>query len=580
MRPDGKAVEGARGSGVGQFGIGQPVRRVEDARFLTGRGRYLEDIHLDGETVAVFVRSPHAHATIRGIDTTSAAGMPGVIAILTGADLAADGIGGLPVLMSLKGKGGAPQIDPPYPAMPRDRVRHVGEAVAVVIAETRAAAEVAADAVVVDYEPLDAAVDAEAALSPSAPQVWPEAPGNLALHWEIGNAAAVEAAFAEATHVTRIALRNNRLVVNAIETRGAIGAYGEGRFTLYTPSQGGHKLRDKLTHEVFRIPESAMRIVTTDVGGGFGMKIYHYPEQVVVLWAARRVGRPVRWIGERAEAFLSDAQARDQCTKAELALDSHGRFLALRADTIANLGAYVSMYGTLIPTWGGHLVMPSVYRLPVLHAEVRCVFTNTVPVDAYRGAGKPETNFIVERLIDTAARELGVAPDDLRRRNFVEPSAMPFTTAARLVIDSGAFEDNLDRLLRAADAEGFAARREAAAARGVLRGRGIAAYMEDTAHRTDETARLEVDAEGGVTIYVGTQSNGQGHETAYAQILAERLGVGIDRVRLVQGDTDRVSAGNGTGATRRKVSGVLGRSTCEHKSDWLSAFTNGRNQPN
>jgi carbon-monoxide dehydrogenase large subunit len=535
---------------VGQFGIGQSVRRVEDTRFLTGHGRYLEDIRLEGEAVAVFVRSPHAHAVIRAIDAGTAAAMPGVVGVFTGADLEADRLGGLPVIMTVRGKGGTTQVTPRHPAMPVGRARHVGDPIAVVIAESRERAEEAADAIVVDYEPLGAVVDLEAALRPGAPQIWPEAPNNLSVHWEIGDARAVEAAFAKAAHVAGIELGNNRIVVNAIETRGAIGAYEKGRLTLYTPSQGGHKLREKLTHDVFGIPEMDLRVVTPDVGGGFGMKIYLYPEQVVVLWAARRLGRPVRWIGERAEAFLSDAQAREQRTKARLALDSDGRFLALRCDTIANLGAYMSMYGAHIPTTAGHLIMPSVYRLPVLYSEVRCVFTNTVPVDAYRGAGKPETNFIVERLIDTAAREMGLRAEELRRRNFVPQSAMPFTTATKMVVDSGAFEDNLDRLMRTTDWTGFDARRKAAAARGMLRGRGVAAYMEDTVQRSDETATLEVDPEGMVTIYVGTQSNGQGHETAYAQILADRLGVGIDQVRLIQGDTDLVSAGNGTGASR------------------------------
>jgi len=537
---------------VGQFGFGQPVRRVEDARFLTGRGRFVDDLRTPGALHAVFVRSPHAHARIARLDADAARAMPGVHAVFTGAEIAAAQLGPLPCLVSLPGKGGTKQVNPPHPALPTDRVRHVGEAVAMVVAETATQARDAAEAVEVEWDALPAIVDLKAAIEPGAPQIWPEAPHNTALDWEIGDKAGVEAGFARAAHVTRLTLSNNRIVAAPMETRGAVGEFdaGTGRFTLHTGTQGGHKMRAKLAHDIFGLGEKAVRVVTPDVGGGFGMKIYLYPEQVLVLFAARALGRPVRWQAERAESFVSDAQARDQATEAELALDADGRFLAVRARTLANLGAYMSMYGAYIPTQAGHLIMPSVYRWPALHAEVRCVFTNTVPVDAYRGAGKPETNFIVERLIDLAARELKLDPAELRRRNMVPPSAMPFRTATKMVVDSGAFEANLDRALALADRAGFASRRAASEAKDKRRGLGLAAYMEDTVQRSEETATIRVAADGGVLVMVGTQSNGQGHETAYAQIVADRFGLDIRDVRVVQGDTDMVSHGQGTGGSR------------------------------
>ncbi|MHB1216787.1 MAG: xanthine dehydrogenase family protein molybdopterin-binding subunit [Alphaproteobacteria bacterium] len=537
---------------MGRFGVGQSVRRVEDVRFLTGRGQYLEDVRLPGELCAHFVRSPHAHARIVSINTDQAKAEPGVVRVATGADFAAEKLGGMPNIAPMMGKGGSKQVTPPHPAIPADVVRYVGEPIAVVIAETAAQARDAAELVEVEYEPLPAIIALDDALAKGAPLVWPEAPNNVSLDWEIGDRAATDSAFAKAAHVTRIELLNNRIVPNPIETRGAIAAYdaAQDRLTLYTGTQGGHKLRAKLSHDVFDFPESKLRVVTPDVGGGFGMKIYLYSEQVAVVWAAWRLKRPVRWIGDRAEAFLGDAQARDQKTVAELALDKDGHFTGLRVRTLANLGAYMSMYGAYIPTLAGHLILPSVYRWGALYAEVKAIFTNTVPVDAYRGAGKPETNFIVERLIDTAARETKREPAELRRRNFIPAGELPYTTLTNHRIDSGAFERSLDQVLDAADRKGFEKRRAEAARAGKLRGLGVAAYMEDTVQRSDETSTLSVSADGAVTIMVGTQSNGQGHETAYAQIVAERLGLDIDRIRLIQGDTDSVKAGNGTGGSR------------------------------
>ncbi|MCX7355576.1 MAG: xanthine dehydrogenase family protein molybdopterin-binding subunit [Alphaproteobacteria bacterium] len=508
---------------MGRFGVGQSVRRVEDVRFLTGRGQYLEDLRLPGELCAHFVRSPHAHARIVSINTEAAAAEPGVVRIATGADFAAEKMGGMPNIAPMTGKGGSKQVTPPHPAFPVDAVRYVGEPVAVVIAETAAQARDAAELIEVEYESLSAVVSLDDALGKGAPLVWPEAPNNVSLDWEIGDKAATDAAFAKAAHLTRIELLNNRIVPNPIETRGAIASYdaAEDKLTLYTGTQGGHKLRAKLSHDVFDFPESKLRVVTPDVGGGFGMKIYLYSEQVAVVWAAKTLKRPVRWIGERGEAFLGDAQARDQKTVAELALDKDGRFAGLRVRTLANLGAYMSMYGAYIPTMAGHLILPSVYRWGALYAEVKAIFTNTVPVDAYRGAGKPETNFIVERLIDTAARETKREPAELRRLNFIPQNDLPYTTLTNHRIDSGAFEHSLDQVLDA-----------------------------DTVQRSDETSTMSVAADGSVTVMVGTQSNGQGHETAYAQIVAERLGVDIDKIKLVQGDTDLVKAGNGTGGSR------------------------------
>ncbi|HEY0526999.1 MAG TPA: xanthine dehydrogenase family protein molybdopterin-binding subunit [Stellaceae bacterium] len=538
---------------MGEFGFGQSVRRKEDVRLLTGRGCFIEDRNLPGQAHAALLRSPHAHARLVAIDAAAALTMPGVLAVLTGADLEADRIGTIPASFKPPVFPGSPQdtpvVEPPYPALARDRVRFVGDPVALVVAETREQAREAVERIVVEYDPLPSVTETADAASPDAPRLWEAAPGNVAFAWYAGDAAAVEAGFTAARHVVRLELINNRIVAAAMETRGALGAFDAAtdRYTLYTASQMPHGLRDHLAHAL-GVPDDAVRVVIGDVGGGFGLKNALYPEQLLVLWAARRLERPVKWIGERAEAFLSDYQGRDHVTRAALALDAEHRFLALRVDTIANLGAYLSPKGVLSPT-SNTPALAGPYRTPAIHVAVTGVFTNTVPTDVYRGAGRPEAIYTLERLVDAAARDLGVDPAELRRRNLVTPDEMPFQTPLGLVYDSGDFAHVLDEALRRAGREGFAARRAESAPRGKLRGLGFSHYVERVAGGWPETSELELHPDGRATAYLGTMSNGQGHETAYAQLVADVLGLGIDEVEVVQGDTDRVRSGHGTGGS-------------------------------
>jgi carbon-monoxide dehydrogenase large subunit len=538
---------------MGEFGFGQSVRRKEDVRLLTGRGCFIEDRNLPGQAHAALLRSPHAHARLVAIDAAAALTMPGVLAVLTGADLEADRIGTIPASFKPPVFPGSPQdtpvVEPPYPALARDRVRFVGDPVALVVAETREQAREAVERIVVEYDPLPSVTETADAASPDAPRLWEAAPGNVAFAWYAGDAAAVEAGFTAARHVVRLELINNRIVAAAMETRGALGAFdaATSRYTLYTASQMPHGLRDHLAHAL-GVPDDAVRVVIGDVGGGFGLKNALYPEQLLVLWAARRLERPVKWIGERAEAFLSDYQGRDHVTRAALALDAEHRFLALRVDTIANLGAYLSPKGVLSPT-SNTPALAGPYRTPAIHVAVTGVFTNTVPTDVYRGAGRPEAIYTLERLVDAAARDLGVDPAELRRRNLVTPDEMPFQTPLGLVYDSGDFAHVLDEALRRAGREGFAARRAESARRGKLRGLGFSHYVERVAGGWPETSELELHPDGRATAYLGTMSNGQGHETAYAQLVADVLGLGIDEVEVVQGDTDRVRSGHGTGGS-------------------------------
>ncbi|HZS83001.1 MAG TPA: xanthine dehydrogenase family protein molybdopterin-binding subunit [Stellaceae bacterium] len=536
---------------MGQFGMGQPVRRLEDQRLVTGHGRYTDDITLPRQAYAVILRSPHAHARIRGIDREAAAAAPGVLAIYTAADLERDHIGTIPLLTPLPNRDGSPCKTPPFPVLARDRVRHVGDSVAVVIAETLAKARDAAEQVVVDYEPLPAVTDTAAAIEPGRPLVWEEAPGNLHLDWEIGDKAATDAAFARARHVVKLRLGNNRLVANSMEPRGAIGQWdpGEERFTLYSSTQGSHFVRQTAAG-VLGVPENRVRVVTPDVGGGFGMKLFLYREHILVLYAARKLGRPVKWTGERSDAFLTDMQGRDNVTEAELALDGNGRFLAIRCATIAAMGAYLSNFSTFIPTLAGTQMLTGLYDFGAAHVGVKCVFTHTVPVDAYRGAGRPEAAFVVERLVDTAARRLGIPADELRRRNFVKREQMPYATALGLTYDSGDFVRNMEDALRIADHAGFAQRKAAARAAGKLRGFGLSTYVEQCGTGGDEMAELRFDPSGNVTLLIGTQSSGQGHHTAYAQFVADGLGIPPESIRFQQGDTDAVAFGRGTGGSR------------------------------
>ncbi|HXO89927.1 MAG TPA: xanthine dehydrogenase family protein molybdopterin-binding subunit [Stellaceae bacterium] len=535
-----------------QFGIGQPVRRVEDRRFITGRGRYLDDIGRPRQAYAFMLRSPHAHAQIRAVDTAAALSAPGVLAVYTGEDLARDGLGTIPCLSGVTNRDGSPSVMPPHPAIARDRVRHVGDTVAMVVAESVAGARDAGELIAVDYEPLSAAVDTEHALEPGQPQVWDEAPGNLCFDWEVGDGAAVTQAMTGARHRIVLELVNNRVVVNSMEPRGAIGEYdpGEDAYILWSSTQGSHFLRNLLAETIFKVPENRIRVVTPDVGGGFGMKLFLYPEHVLMLWAAKKLGRPVKWTPERSDAFMTDTQGRDNVTRLELALDDALRFLALDVEVLANMGAYLSNFAPEIPTGSGAVMHSGVYAIPAIHVRVKGVFTNTVPVDAYRGAGRPEAAYAVERLIDYAARRLGVMPQELRRRNFIKPEAMPYQTPLGLNYDSGEFARNMDQALAAADLAGFPARRAEARARGRYRGLGHAVYIEQSGFPPDEFAELRFDPSGTLTILMGTQSSGQGHQTAYTQLAVERLGVAPEKVRVLQGDTAAISFGRGTGGSR------------------------------
>jgi aerobic carbon-monoxide dehydrogenase large subunit len=537
---------------MNQYGIGQPVRRVEDRRFITGRGSYVDDLVRPRQAYAYMLRSPHAHARIRALDTAAAAAAPGVLAVLTGEDVTRDELGPIPCLSAVTNRDGSTSLIPPRPAMVRDCVRHVGDTVAMVLAESLGAARDAAELIEIDFEPLPAVVETAHALDPGQPTVWAEAPGNLAFDWGLGDETAVERAMGAARHRIALELVNNRIVVNSMEPRGAIGEYdpGEEAYTLWSSTQGSHFLRNLLAESIFKIPENRIRVVTQDVGGGFGMKLFLYPEHILVLWAGKKLGRPVKWTPERSDAFMTDTQGRDNVTRLELALDDELRFLGLSVTTIANMGAYLSNFAPEIPTASGGVMFSGVYAIPAIHVVVKGVFTHTVPVDAYRGAGRPEAAYAIERLIDFAARRLGVAPQELRRRNFIKPEAMPYTTPIGLVYDSGAFARNMDDALADADVAGFPARRAEAQARGRWRGLGQAVYIEQSGGGPDEFAELRFDPSGTLTILMGTQSSGQGHHTAYAQLAAERLGLQPDKVRVLQGDTNAIGFGRGTGGSR------------------------------
>jgi carbon-monoxide dehydrogenase large subunit len=533
------------------FGFGRPVRRREDRRFVTGSGRYTADIDLPRQAVLHFVRSPHAHAAIRAIDATAARTMPGVLGVWTGADLAEAGIGGIPCPPDIRNVDGSLPVMPPFPLLAQGRARHVGEAVAAVVAETSAAARDAAEAVEVAYDPLPAVVDTAGALAPGASVVWPEAPGNVCFRWEAGDREATDRSFARAVRVARVDLVNNRVVANAMEPRASLAVHdpGEGRTILYTCNQGPQVHRD-LIAGILGLSPGELRVITPDVGGGFGTKGMLYNDQVLVVWLARTLGRPVRWVSERSEGFVSDMQARDHVSAVELALDGEGRFLGLRVRTVAAMGAYLSAFALGVPTRAGTPTLSGLYAIPAIHVEVAGVFTNTVPVDAYRGAGRPESAYALERTVDAAARAMGLDPAELRRRNLVPSTAFPYRTALGVTYDSGAFAENLERALARADWAGFPARRAAATARGRLAGIGLANYMEITGYVPGDTTRIRFDPAGGVTIVVGSVSTGQGHETAYAQLAADTLGVPFDEVRVLQGDTDVIAeGGSGNGGS-------------------------------
>ncbi|MBN8889871.1 MAG: xanthine dehydrogenase family protein molybdopterin-binding subunit [Rhodospirillales bacterium] len=524
---------------------GQSIRRLEDERFLTGHGRFIEDIDAPGQAWMHVVRSPHAHARITAVDTAGPAAMPGVLGVFTAADLAS--LGPLPCTVPVPSV--PPMVAPPRPALATGRVRHVGDPVAFVVAATRDTARTAAEAVIVEYDVLPAIVDPAAALRTGAPLVWDEAPANLSYRFQKGDSAAVQAALAGAAHVVELELVNNRLVIASMETRGGIASYDDAHgYHLQFSGAGVHGLRSQLAGAVFHEPAERMRVSCPDVGGGFGVKNALYPEWVMLLWAARRLGRPVKWIGERIEDFATTAQGRANLTKARLALDAAGNFLALDVDTIAELGAYLSSGGPGSSTSAPANAMGSGYVIPAIFMDVRGVFTNTVPIDAYRGAGKPEVNYMIERLIDAAARTCGFDPIDLRRRNLV--AQFPYHKALGTVIDCGRFAENLDAAVLAADHAGFPARRDASRQRGRLRGIGVTCFMETARGAPNEGAEIRFEADGTVSLVVGTQSNGMGHETSYRQLAADLLGLPLDAFRYVQADTALVRDGNGHGGAR------------------------------
>jgi len=543
-------------------GIGAAVRRKEDFRFLVGKGTYTDDINRPGQLYAHILRSPHANAEIKGIDTGLAMKAPKVVAIYTGVDMQ---VGGLPCGWGVKNKDGSPCIEPPHPVLAATHVRHVGDPVAIVIAESREAARDAAELVAVDYHPLPSVTAADDAVKAGAPRVHDAAPGNLCFDWHIGDKAATEAAFATAAHITKIDIVNNRLVANPMEPRAAIGDFdrGTGDYTLYTTSQNPHVIRLLMGAFVLQLPEHKLRVVAPDVGGGFGTKIFHYAEEAMVTWAAGKLGQPVKWTAERSEAFTSDAQGRDHITHAELALDGSGKFIGLRVSTLANLGAYLSTFAPAVPTFLYATLLAGAYTTPAIYAEVKGVFTNTVPVDAYRGAGRPEACYVVERLVEKAAGEMKIDPADLRRRNYIPKDAYPYATPVALTYDSGDYFTTLDMALKAADYAGFAKRRQEAEKRGKLRGIGLSSYIEACGVAPSavagalgaraglyETAEVRVHPTGSITLFTGTHSHGQGHETTFAQLVSDRLSVPIEMIEVVHGDTAKIPFGMGTYGSR------------------------------
>ena len=538
-----------------RFGIGQPVTRTEDPRFLTGRGRYVADIDLARQAYAAFVFSPHAHARIGAVDKKAAEAMPGVFAVLSGEEWVADGLGTLDPEFMPEDMGGPPGFRTKRWPLARERVRYVGERVAVVIAATEAAARDAAELVAVDYQELPAVVRIEDAIRPGAPLLHDGAAGNLSFTLRLGNAEAVEPAFARAHHVTRLSLYNNRLTTVAMEPRGCIAEYdaGNGRWTLTTSTQNVHGARHTLAHQILHVPESRIRVVARDVGGGFGMKGQVYAEEAVLMWAARRVGRPVKWIASRNESMLGDNQARDQKVEAELALSADGRFLALRWTGWHNAGAYVEGAGAIPPLFAAKLAS-TVYDIPAVLATNSFVFTNTAPTVPYRGAGRPEANYIIERLVDRAARETRIDPAELRRKNLIRRGAFPYTTHTGWIYDSGDYDAALAKGQALADWQGYAARQAASRAAGRCRGRGLVYYVDNTGV-FNERMELRFDPSGELTIVAGTLSHGQGHETTYAQMVADWLGVPAEKIHLSQADTDAVAIGRGTYASRSMMIG-------------------------
>ncbi len=548
-----------------ETGIGASVRRKEDYRFLTGKGRYTDDINRPDQAYITFVYSPHARAKINGIDTSKAKSAPGVLGVFTAADLVADGIGGPICGWVVTQKNGEPHKSPAVSPLASDRINHVGENVAAVVAETLAQAKDAAELIEVDYEAQPAVMKMTEALAEGAPQLHDDVPGNLCFDWEIGDKAATEAAFANAHHVTKLDIVNNRLIPNAIEPRAAIAEHDSANdsSTLYTTSQNPHVARLVLAAFMGLGPENKLRVIAPDVGGGFGSKIYVYRDEIVTLWAAKKLGRPVKWTAERSASFLTDAHGRDHETRAELAVDKDGKFLGLRVSTLANVGAYNQIFSTATPSYLYGCLLAGQYQTPAVYGEVKTMFTNTAPVDALRGAGRPEATFVVERLVEKTAREMGIEKTELRRRNFIQPDQFPYQTPVLMQYDSGDYPHLLDRGLELIDYDGFAARKAESEGRGKRRGIGFSCWVEACGLAPSavvgslgagvgqwESANIRFNPTGSVTVFTGSHSHGQGHETVYAQIVSEHLGVPIESVEVVHGDTGIVPFGMGTYGSR------------------------------
>lgn len=566
---------------MGVEGIGARVARKEDKRFLTGKGRYTDDMVVPGMKFAYFIRSPHAHARIKGIDAASAKAMPGVIDVLDGKQLLADGIGNLICGWMIHSKDGSPMKMGAWRPLAVETVRYVGDAVAIVVADSLAEARDAAEAVVIDYEELPVVVEAVDALKSGAPQIHPEAENNLIFDWELGDGAATDKAISEAAHVTEIEIHNNRLSPNPMEPRAALGIYdaAEDHYTCYTTSQNPHVARLVMSAFYNVAPENKLRVIAPDVGGGFGSKIYIYPEEIVCLWASKKTGVPVKWNSDRTEAFLTDAHGRDHVSKVKMAFDSDNRIIGLKVDTICNLGAYMSLFSSAVPTYLYATLLSGQYDIPAIHANVRTVYTNTAPVDAYRGAGRPEATFLLERTMETAARELGISPAELRRKNFIR--AFPHQTPVIMNYDAGDYEASLNAAMQAADWNGFSARKAEAASRGLKRGLGMSCYIEACGIAPSqavgslgagvglwESAEVRVNAVGTIEVLTGSHSHGQGHETTFAQLVSDRLGVPLESVSIVHGDTDKVQMGMGTYGSR---SGAVGMSAVVKALDKVEA---------
>ena len=549
--------------------IGQSVKRVEDKRFITGGGRYTDDITLPRMTYAAIVRSPHAHANITSVDTSAALAADGVVAAFVGSDLEAAGVGGLPCGWQVDFKNGDQMKEPAHPVLAVGKVRHVGDPVAIVIAESREQAQDAAELVAVDYEVLDAAVDMLKAVADGAPQLFEDVPNNVTFDWGLGDQEKTDAAMAGAAHITTLEYSNQRLVTNAIEPRCAIGDYDVARdhYTLYTSSQNPHVIRLLLTAFVLGLPEHKVRVVSPDVGGGFGSKIFHYAEEVLATWCAKQIERPVKWTAERSESFISDAQGRDHVTKAELGLDAEGNFVGLRVNTHANMGAYLSTFSTCVPTYLYGTLLQGLYTTPAVYVDVTAVFTNTVPVDALRGAGRPEATYLLERLVDTAAHELDMDPTELRSKNFIPPfdgvEQPGYETQVALVYDSGNYQGVLDKALERVDYSDFRQEQEKARREGRYLGIGFSTYIEACGIAPSavvgslgaraglfESAMVRVQPTGKVSVFVGSHSHGQGHETTFAQVVADQLGIALEDVDIVHGDTESVPFGMGTYGSR------------------------------